>query len=227
MLVLVAGFAWLANWQYHRAGEKQALIDAIHRGAHAAPIDLNRALRDNRSVSRYRRVRVSGHYDAAHQILVREIVHHSRRGYYVLTPFKLRGANAWVMVNRGWIAKRGDTHSLSASGAARTVTGLWTRLPRPGLRLGSKAPVPHGWPKKLLYPTRAQLADVLGRHVVAGSIWLAADQPDGFVRDWNPMPRFGPGRHIGYMATWIALGLTVLITWIVLNLHGEKRDNRP
>lgn len=227
-IVLVAGFAWLANWQWHRAGEKRAMIASIERGAHAPPVDLNRAVRDNNAVARYRRVGLHGHYDIVHQVLVNEIMHDSRRGYYVLTPFRLDGTDAWVMVNRGWIPA-GAKHGAAALGAGsgeRTVTGLWTHLPEPGLRLGSSGPPPKGWPKTLFYPTRTELVDVLHRRVIAGSVWLDPGQPDGFVRDWNPRPRFGPGRHLGYMATWLGLALTVLITWIALNLHGEKHEAR-
>ncbi|HET6726303.1 MAG TPA: SURF1 family protein [Gammaproteobacteria bacterium] len=225
MVVLVVGFCWLANWQWHRAGEKRALIASIEQGAHAPPIDLNRAVRDHTAVARFRRVALRGRYDVDHQVLINEIVHDSRRGYYVLTPFHLAGTDSWIMVNRGWIpASAGKTVRLAADSGVQTVAGLWTRLPEPGLRLGSNAPMPKGWPKTLFYPTRAQLADVLKRRVIAGSVWLGADQPDGFARDWHPRPRFGPGRHLGYMATWLGLAVTVFVTWLFLNWHALEHE---
>lgn len=230
MVILVALFAWLANWQWHRAGEKRALVTAIREGAQAAPVDLNAAVREERiaGVARYRHVTLRGRYDPEHQVLASQIVHDSRPGYYVLTPFHLAGADAWVIVNRGWLPAIGKDVSqaqLDVPAEPRTLTGLWTHLPRPGIRLGEDAPVPSGWPKTMLYPTHGQLASMLDRPLLTHSVWLSPDEPAGFVREWRPAPHFGPSRHIGYAFQWLALAVTVLVVWIILNLHKREHDN--
>lgn len=229
MLVLVALFACLSVWQWHRAGEKRAMIAAIQAGARAAPVDVNRATarHEVRAIATYRHVKLRGRYDPDHQVLLDSMLHASRSGYYVLTPFHLAGTRTWVMVNRGWIAKAGGAPSperLAVRADTRRITGLWTRLPRPGLRLGSGAPASRGWPKTLLYPTMAELGRLLQRPLAAHSVRLDAKEPDGYVRDWHPAPRIGPGRHIGYAFQWLGLALTVLIVWIVLNAHRVRRE---
>lgn len=228
-VVLIAAFGWLSNWQFHRAAQKQALIDAIQAGATAAPVDLNAAVRSRQAgqVARYRRVALHGRYDSAHQVLASQIMHDSRRGYYVLTPFHLAGTDAWVIVNRGWLPDTGQAvrqAQLAVPDESRTVTGLWTHLPRPGIRLGADAPMPAGWPKTMLYPTREQLEAALQRPLLAHAVWLSPDASAGFVRDWRPAPRFGPSRHIGYAFQWLALAVTVLVVWIILNLHKREHE---
>jgi surfeit locus 1 family protein len=230
-IVLIAGFGWLASWQFHRAGEKRALVEAIHVGATAPPVNLNAAVRKGRvgQIARYRHVALHGRYDAAHQILVSEIMHDSRRGYYVLTPFHLAGADAWVIVNRGWLPDTGKPvpqAKLAVPERRRKLAGLWTRLPRPGIRLGSGARVPRGWPKTMLYPTHKQLAQVLDRPLLARAIWLSPHAAAGFERDWHLEPHFGPRRHIGYAFQWMALAATVFFVWVVLNLHKTADDEQ-
>lgn len=226
-IVLIAAFAWLANWQFHRAGEKRALIEAIQAGATAPPVDLNAAVGNSQvgRIARYRHVALHGRYDSQHQVLASQIMHRSRRGYYVLTPFHLANADAWVIVNRGWLPATGQAvkqAQLAVPDQVRTITGLWTHLPRPGIRLGSDAPMPAGWPKTMLYPTRAQLEAALERPLLAHAVWLSPNAAAGFVRDWQPAPRMGPSRHIGYAFQWLALAVTVLVVWIVLNLHRRS-----
>ena len=55
--------------------------------------------------------RPSGAYDSARQMLIDNMSNaEGRAGYYVITPFALRGGG-WILVNRGWVpvgASRAD-----------------------------------------------------------------------------------------------------------------------
>lgn len=230
MVIMTTLFVALAVWQWHRAGEKRVLIAAIHAGERAAPVDVNALARSGKAggIELYRHVRLRGHYDAAHQVLLESIVHDSRAGYYVLTPFKLQGTDAWVMVNRGWVPSADDgrrpAQPLDVAAGERAISGLWMHLPQPGLRLGSNG-AGSGWPRILLYPTMPELAKILHRPLLGNGVWLDATARDGYVRDWHPGPAFGPGRHIGYALQWLALALTVVIVWIALNAHRVRDES--
>jgi surfeit locus 1 family protein len=51
----------------------------------------------------YRSVRVTGHYDAAQQVLLRNQVWENLPGYHLLTPLLIEGSEEAVLVDRGWI----------------------------------------------------------------------------------------------------------------------------
>ena len=57
------------------------------------------ALRDD---DQYARVRATGRYDAAHQLLVRNRPLEGQVGYYVLTPL-VTDAGPALLVDRGWV----------------------------------------------------------------------------------------------------------------------------
>lgn len=224
MIVLVALFARLALWQWHRAGEKRVMISAIQQAMAAPPVNLDALAAAHRTatLADYRHVRLQGHYDPRHQVLIQDMIHNSQNGYYVLTPFQLAGSGVWLLVNRGWIPdmrRSVPAEKLAVGSGRRSVSGLWAHLPRPGLRLGGGAPLPAGWPKVLLYPTRDQLVKALQRPLLTHSIWLDANAPAGFVRVWQPGPQFGPSRHIAYTLQWLGLAVTVFIVWIVVNMR--------
>ncbi len=53
----------------------------------------------------FARVRASGEYDAARQILLDNKVHAGQAGYDVVAPLRLAGSDRFVLVDRGWIAQ--------------------------------------------------------------------------------------------------------------------------
>ena len=81
-----------------------------------------------------------GAYDPAHQILIDNMSNaEGRAGYYVITPFALRGGG-WILVNRGWVpvgASRADAAAAwQVSAQEREIKGRADELPRAGIQLG-------------------------------------------------------------------------------------------
>jgi surfeit locus 1 family protein len=66
-LIVVAAFVRLGMWQLQRADEKRALIAQYELGRQSS-VELTAA--NARQLPRYQQVRVRGHYDPAHQILL-------------------------------------------------------------------------------------------------------------------------------------------------------------
>ena len=120
VLVLSASFIALGFWQLARNDHKQQLVrDA--RAAFAAP-----APDVSESVPPGSRVEASGHYDPAHEVLLRNQVHDGKDGDDVLTPLVLADGSA-VIVDRGWVAATGDRqapiNTVAATGAV-VVRGI-------------------------------------------------------------------------------------------------------
>lgn len=228
-LIAFAVLIRLGIWQLHRADYKRSLLQQFHQQVKLPPLDFNQAVAGGQldKLARYRHVQASGHYDAAHQLLLDEMQHDDTVGYEVLTPFVLEPGRQMVMVDRGWLAKSGDAKlpALPLASDSRTIRGIVGFLPVPGIRLGNVT-VPGGWPKLLLYPRYPTLAELYGGRLLRPVIWLDPDQADGYLRDWRPNIGFPPIRHTAYALQWFAMALAVAVIWIVVNIKRGQNDDR-
>lgn len=229
-LIMFVILVRLGIWQLHRADYKRSLLQEYNQSERLPPLDINQMAADGRlaALPRYRHVFAHGHYDAAHQLLLQDMQHDDAVGYEVLTPFILEPGKQIVMVDRGWLAKVvGDDKApeLPLAASSRDISGIAGILPVPGIRLG-KATIPAGWPKILLYPDHSALMKLYGDSLLHPVIWLDADQPDGYVRDWRPDVGFPPVRHLAYALQWFALAAALTVIWIVVNLKRGRNDGK-
>ena len=221
-------FAQAGRWQWHRAAEKRSYAAAFAAGTqHSEPL----GARPANALPRYARVSALGSYDFAHQFLLDNIINGGKAGYEVLTPFRLEDGRT-LLVNRGWVPLpqgRRDTLPDLAPAAAigsapmaetAEVNGRLDALPVAGLASGTVAPSGDGgWPKRTSFPTTAQLGTALGQPVEARQLLLAADQPQGYLRNWQPASAgFGPERHVSYAIQWWGLGTLSLFLFFFLNV---------
>jgi surfeit locus 1 family protein len=218
-IVLIALLISLGRWQLRRADEKRVLFDSFAAGTDATQtIELRTP-----PVRRYQHVGASGHYDPTRQILIDNMVNADRAGYFVITPFALAGGG-WVLVNRGWVplgASRAERPAIPVSSDVRQVRGRADNMPSPGIQMGTKALLAPPYPVVAAFPSRNEIARLLGESSWTSAtdlVLLDPGEPDGYVRDWSP-PGFPPMRHIGYAVQWFALALTLFILWVVTNLR--------
>jgi surfeit locus 1 family protein len=218
-IVLIALLISLGRWQLRRADEKRALFDSFAAGTDATQtLELRTP-----PVRRYQHVGASGHFDPTRQILIDNMVNAERAGYFVITPFALAGGG-WVLVNRGWVplgASRAERPAIPVSSDVRQVRGRADNMPSPGIQMGTKAVLAPPYPVVAAFPSRNEIARLLGESSWTSAtdlVLLDPGEPDGYVRDWSP-PGFPPMRHIGYAVQWFALALTLFILWVVTNLR--------
>ncbi len=224
MLLLAPVFFALGQWQYGRAAQSRALLESFAAGEHGAA-----STSVPRAAERYKHFRLAGRYVPERQFLLDNIVEAGRVGYYVLTPFEIEGEPELVLVNRGFVAASLDRSVLpdvAVGGGERTIRGHVDVLPKPGLRL--EAPAAAGLATApvtvLTYPTADDIAARLGRPVHNYQLRLAADEPDGYLRDWRAagMP---PERHLAYAWQWWALAVAAALTGAVLAWRARGTRN--
>lgn len=209
-LLVLAGTAFcirLGFWQLDRL-EQRREFNARFSAARALPVlDLNREQPQNLADMEWRRVQVSGEYDFARQVALRNQYQGSEYGYHLLTPLRF-GAEA-ILVDRGWIPAdgnptRSDWRKYDESGTVR-VSGQ--------IRLGQGKPVIGG------------VADPLPENGEPLDIWNNANvkrisdqmpypllpvyvQPHPDPHDAKPPIPFQPeielteGSHFGYALQW-------------------------
>lgn len=205
----------LGFWQLERADEKRALLDAA-AAASAAP-----AVAYADGLPRYAKVRVAGRWDAR-QFLLDAQVQRGQAGYRVLTPLALADGRR-LIVDRGWVAASADRAALPMLAlperevaAGVELEGQLDEFPRPGLRTGT-APPATGWPRVLLYPSAATLADALGASVEPQLLRLG---------EVEVAVGFPPERHLGYAVTWFALAATLLVLWLAFSARTRAEASR-
>ena len=73
------------------------------------------------------------------------------------------------------------------------------------------------WPRRLLYPTVAEVQAQFRRPMRPYQILLDPGEPGGYLRDWQP-GGLTPQQHLAYSAQWFGLGVTLIILYVALNL---------
>ncbi len=223
MLVGVAVGVSAGLWQVNRAAYKQELEARFAAGEAGGALPLL-VTDENAGESRYRVIRVSGRYDAKRQVLLDNISSQGRPGYQVLTPF--RTGEGTVLVNRGWLPANGDRRVLpdiQVGEEPREVLGCIELLPQPGITLAAVPPdAASAWPRRLLFPTAAQVSAQLGTSLRSYQLLLDPSAPDGYQRAWQP-GGMGPDRHRGYAVQWFGLALTVVVIYLVLVIRNGKQ----
>ena len=204
-------FMGLGIWQADRGLQKRA---------EQADFEIERGFaywRNGVEVEDFEQIKVAGEFDVDHQFLLENIIVNSRQGYYVITPLVTAADEPALLVNRGWIAKSGQSFDPSAiefTAPRATVRGRVGALPRAGFRMGDPVSPGASWPKFAVYPALEDVAITLGRPVQPFVLLLDPEDPYGYRRNWAP-DEIGPGRHFGYALQWFAMAIVLagLLVW--------------
>ncbi|MEO8308082.1 MAG: SURF1 family protein [Pseudomonadota bacterium] len=218
----VPGFIALGFWQWHRGEHRRDVWQQFARSDVEA-IEANAA--SLQELPLYTRVRVSGQFDTARQILLDNISRQGQPGYEVLAVLRLADGSA-LLVNRGWLQFSGYRDRLpdvafEATGESR-LTGRLSTLPVPGMAAGRQAPALSGpWPRVTSFPQRADIEAALGEKLLPPLLLLDADSGPGYVRTWQA-PGISPDRNFNYAFQWWLFALLALGLFIGLNLKRVK-----
>ena len=224
---LLLGFLLtLGFWQLERADQKRADLAARAAATQAPVLTLNQT-DVSLDEARYRRARAFGAYDTDHQFLLDNQVENGDVGYRLLTPFKFKGSNQAVLVDRGFIAlpdRREVMPELPAIDASGEVTGRLSSGPSVGMRLGAPTDTPGQWPRRVQYMDFAYMDSAVD-YALANFVLVEGSLANDAVvrRSTRDAWRFGPERHEGYAFQWFALATALTIIWVGVN---TKRDAR-
>jgi surfeit locus 1 family protein len=222
-IVVLAALVSLGRWQLQRADQKRELFDAFAAGADATRlIDLQTP-----PLPRYQHIEARGSYDGSRQLLIDNMTSaDGRAGYFVVTPFALADGG-WLLVNRGWVplgVSRSALPAIDVAGNPRRLLGRADRLPSAGLRMGRPAGLGPPFPAVANFPNHSDIERLLRETSwthAAELVLLDADQPEGYVRQWQP-PGFPPLRHTAYAVQWFGLALALSVIYLATNVRRAK-----
>lgn len=224
-LTVAAVCVLLGRWQLHRLEARHAKNDIITTNAAARPVPpdaVMSAARGPGTDDQYARVRVTGHYDTAHQLLVRNRPFEGAVGFYVLVPLVPQDGPA-LLVDRGWVVA-GDTATdlphVPAPPAGEVTVVARVRPSEPASTTGTP---PRG------QVTRIDVASIrrdLPYDVYAGYGDLVREQPaPRRAPALLPPPETSEGPHLAYAFQWFLFACLALGGYVVL-ARREAADRR-
>jgi len=100
--IAAAIFIRLGFWQLHRLAERRASNAIIASRLDSTAVDAAALPRDT-ALARFRRVRVTGAPDYAHELIFAARSYRGSPGVELLTPVRTSGRDTAVIVDRGWV----------------------------------------------------------------------------------------------------------------------------
>ena len=218
-LLVLAGTAVcirLGIWQLDRLEQRRAFNAQFESARAQSVLDLNEEQPVNVAEMEWRPVTVTGEYDFANQVAVRNQYYGNEYGYHLLTPIMFDGEA--VLVDRGWIPADGNSvptdwdkydepGTVNVSGQIRlgraksTLLGVADPLPEDGAKLDV-------WNNADLTRIAAQMPyPILPVYV----------QPEADPADTEPPIPFQPevelteGPHFGYALQWFTFATILFI----------------
>lgn len=213
---------WLGRWQMHRAEEKEARQALLEARTAEAPLRLAGPVASAEPLL-FRRVHAEGEWLADRQVYIDNQIHEGRAGFTVITPLRLRGSSAAVLVNRGW-TPRGPEYprapKVPVPAGPAIADGVAATPPARFIELSGETVQGDVWQNLSIERYRARTGlDVLPIVVLsqppAPGLAAVAERPDEAMG-------MGPAKHREYELTWFSLAATVFVLWIVLNVRRPR-----
>jgi surfeit locus 1 family protein len=222
LLICVPLFIKLGFWQYGKAMLKLD-IEAQYKRAADSELTHLPTQHEDFSVLQYKKVRVKGRYDIAHQILLDNQVEGNLAGYHVITPLKIEGVNGVVLVNRGWIASKSNRNDvpvfITPQNTVEIVGQLW--IP------STKVFTLETDEQKQAETSVWQYLDIARYQKAVPNllpIVIKLDEKSeagGFVRHWE-MPASKIASHLGYAYQWFGFAIASILIYFFTSF--KKRN---
>ena len=236
--VCIPLFIKLGLWQYNKA-QQQILVQAAYKQSvenSAIDLPLNLASYD---ALKYKKVKVSGHYETKFQILLDNQVENDRAGFHVVTPFNIANTSQYVLVDRGWILGK-DTHTeLPTFDTPETSLEVVGQVWLPSVKIFSLE-------KKMTKPNAGTKSGVNGESTATSwqLLWQYMDmakykasvpitilpivirldgqsQAGGFIRNWQiPVDRIAT--NLSYAYQWFGFAFAALGIFLVMSIKRQR-----
>jgi surfeit locus 1 family protein len=222
----------LGIWQLDRLDQRRAFNARVNAQISQPVLDLKgEALNADLSQMEYRAVAVSGVYDPAGEIALRNQYTDNQWGVHLVTPLKIAGSDQAILVDRGWIPgeayQSGDWSKYIEPGPV-TVHGV-IRLSLSQAELGRRAdptPVPGDGPLKTWnFVNISRIAGQVAEPLLSVYIQQAPDPAwTGLPYRNQPELDLSEGSHLSYAFQWFIFAAILGIGYPFYIKRQEKRQ---
>lgn len=218
----------LGQWQLGRAAEKQALQAAIDRRAQLPALSVA-----NLSASTvladvvHRQATLLGHWLPNATVYLDNRQMAARPGFFVLTPLRLAGSNALLMVQRGWAPRDFmDRNRLPEVVTPDGEVRVQVRMAPPPSKLYDFQGAPAGAIRQNIDLTAYAAETRLPLLTQLSALELApvtGTANDGLLRNW---PAFNTGidKHHGYAFQWFGLSGLIALLYVWFQIIQPRRQ---
>lgn len=204
----------LGNWQLNRAAQKIAMQAAMDAPSAERVVQVSTLLAAKDPLAlEHEYASLRGQWLADQTIYLDNRQMHDKVGFFAITPLKLEGSDAVILVQRGWVQRNFEerTKVPAIQTPAGTVTVEGRIAPTPGKLFELGTPSQTAIRQNLdLDQFRAQshlqVLPVLLQQTGAAS--------EGLLREW-PAINLGVEKHYGYALQWFGMAavLALLYLW--------------
>ena len=209
----IALTASLGFWQWGRGQQRTALQEEIAARGNAAPVGVRELLEapDGDARLLHRAVVLRGAWLAERTVFLDNRQMNAFPGFYVVTPLRLEGSQAVVLVQRGWAARNFERReSLPPVQTPAGTVEVRGRLAPPPAKLYAFAAQEQGAIRQNL--DLAAFRAETGLPLLALSVQQAGPPSEGLLRQW-PQAGSGAGKNYGYAFQWWAMATLIAILY--------------
>lgn len=217
----------LGIWQLDRLAQRHAFNDSLNTRMAQPALTLAGAATDPDALE-YRRVEVRGVYDPAQEIVLRNRELDEVAGVHVLTPLRISGSDAAVLVDRGWIPREqadpARRKALSAPLGEVVVRGIARRSQED---VGGPKDPPLSAERPRLDAWFRINIDRIQQQIGYPLLPIFIEQQPA-IGD-PALPRtvatadLGEGPHIGYAVQWFSFAIILVVGYIAFTYSQAKR----
>lgn len=212
----------LGAWQVDRARQKLDLQAAIEQRKAMAPVDARELLAAAPATGLVHRPAVlRGTWLGQYTVFLDNRPMHGRPGFFVVTPLRLEGAAAPVLVERGWVPRNfADRAKLPPVETPSGVVEVRGRLAPPPAKLYDFEGAGTGAIRQNL--DLAQFRAETGLALLDVAVRQTGAPSEGLLRDW-PEVASGAEKNYGYAFQWWALSLLIAILYAWFQFIAPRR----
>lgn len=225
-LLGIAATVSLGFWQWGRGQQKVALHEAIAARGALTPVGAPELVAQRTPLDQllHRPVVLSGEWLPAYTVFLDNRQMNSVPGFYVVTPLRLAGSQAVVLVQRGWVQRNFERRDVLP--AVRTPAGtveVRGRLAPPPAKLYAFDAEEKGPIRQNLDLDRFRAET--GLPLLQLSVQQAGPASEGLLRQW-PQAGSGAEKNYGYAFQWWAIAALIAILYVWFQLVLPRRQAR-
>lgn len=208
----------LGTWQLHRLEWKRTLLHEIASHMARPPVAFPDQMEKPEDWA-YRRVRLTGVFDHAHEIYLFSPGPKGGAGYQVITPLR-RNQGAVILVNRGWVPTHLKDPATRATGQLKgsvSLTGVIRPKAQPNMFSPANRPDQGIWYWRDI-PSMARHLKMQVAAVVVDAD--ATANPGGWPQGGQTIIDV-PNNHLDYALTWYGLAVVLAVIYVVY--HRRRR----
>jgi surfeit locus 1 family protein len=220
--ITFCGFIVLGFWQIDRADQKNVLNSNYTDRQQEATIVLDKNnIMDEKSSLLWRKVEFEGSFLNKQNIILDNQIFNQIAGFNIITPFKIKGSNSIVLVNRGWhpnLKNREMLPVINEIKGERSLLGYIAGFPVSGIKLGkNNIETLNSQIFRFQRLDTLELNYFLSANVMPYMIYLDPIIDKEFYENFK-LPAPDSQKNYGYAFQWFAFAITLLIIFIRLSM---------